>query len=194
MMPMENITQQKRKEATLRFIVDLNTATQRLTDPDEIMAATAKMLGEYLNVDRCAYAEVENESLFVITGDYPRDVPSIVGRWPVAGFGPECSRMMLNNQPYVVSDAENDPRIRPENLPSYHATNIRAVICVPLHKAGKFTAAMAVHQKTLRHWTHEELRQWLVNTQTRNEAAKQSHARRRAKEAAAQLQSLKKAA
>ncbi|MBL8013329.1 MAG: response regulator, partial [Candidatus Omnitrophica bacterium] len=32
------------------------------------------------------------------------------------------------------------------------------VICVPLHKAGKFTAAMAVHQTTPRHWTQEEIK------------------------------------
>lgn len=152
-----DVTERKRKEDTLRFFVDLNSATQPLSSPSEIMSTTARLLGEYLAVDRCAYAEVEDETVFVITGDYLRGVPSIVGRWPVAAFGKECARAMLANEPYVVSDAERDLRIGPDDLPAYRATTIRAVVCVPLHKAGKFTAAMAVHQAEPRQWSPEEM-------------------------------------
>ena len=110
------------------------------------MAGPARLLAEHLGADRCAYAEVEDESIYVITGDYA-GVPSIVGRWPVAAFGAEHQRMMRADEPYVVEDADADPRIGPDDLPAFRATAIRAVICVPLHKEGKFTAAMAVHQK-----------------------------------------------
>jgi PAS domain S-box-containing protein len=154
---VQDFTSRKHKEQTLRFLVDLNAATQQLTAPGDIMQVSARMLGEHLGADRCAYAEVEEESIFVITGDFPRDVPSIVGRWPVAAFGPECTRLMLENKAYVVMDVDTDPRIGPHDLPAYRATTIQAVICVPLHKAGKFTAAMAVHQKTVRRWTSEEI-------------------------------------
>jgi len=152
-----DITDRKRKEDTLHFLVELNAAAQPLSSPNEIMAITAQHLGEYLVVDRCAYAEVEDEAVFVITGDYLNGVPSIVGRWPVAAFGKECTRCMQANEPYVVFDSEADSRIGPEDIPAYRATNIRAVICIPLHKAGKFTAAMAVHQTKPRHWTDDEI-------------------------------------
>lgn len=152
-----DITELKRKEDTLRFLIDLGSATQKLSRPEDIMSATAKILGDHLGVDRCAYAEVEDETIFVITGDYPKNAPSIVGRWPVAAFGKACSRQMLANESYVVSDSEADARIGPEDLAAYRATKIRAVICVPLHKAGKFTAAMAVHQTQPRPWTQDEI-------------------------------------
>jgi GAF domain-containing protein len=63
-----------------------------------------------------------------------------------------------------VEDTEHHPEIGPEDLPAYRATNIRAVICVPLHKARVFTAAMAVHQTVPRAWSpHEvELVAWVV--------------------------------
>ena len=121
------------------------------------MAVAARMLGRHLGADRCAYAEVEDESVFVITGNYTDGVPSIVGRWPVAAFGPELVRLMAANEPYVMDDVEADPRAGTD-LSAYRATTIRAVICVPLHKGGKFTAAMAVHQKVPRRWTPEEIR------------------------------------
>src|SRR5687767_12694097 len=99
------------------------------------MRVTARLLAEHLDVDRCAYAEIENEETFVITGDCPRNgVASIVGRWPVAAFGPECVRQMLAREAYVVEDAEHDPRIGPADRAAYRATQIAAVICVPLHK------------------------------------------------------------
>lgn len=152
-----DITERKVAEITSRFLNDLNQTTQQLSDPDEIMALTARLLGQHMDVDRCAYAEVGDESVFAITGEYLRGVESIVGEWPVAAFGPECLRQMLDNEPYVVADSEHDARIGTEHLPAYRATAIAAVICVPLHKNGKFTAAMAVHQQTARSWTPAEI-------------------------------------
>lgn len=139
-----------------RLLAEIATMTQRLSDPDEIMAATARLLAEHLRVDRCAYAEIEDEATFVITGDHTRGVPSIVGRWPVAAFGQEVENLMAENLPFVVDDIEADGRAGPD-LAAYRATQIRAVICVPLHKDGRFTAAMAVHQKEPRHWRPHEV-------------------------------------
>ncbi|HUS31459.1 MAG TPA: ATP-binding protein [Kofleriaceae bacterium] len=138
-------------------LTKLDAATQPLVDPRDIMQTTARILAEHLDVDRCAYANVENETVFDITGDWPRGVPSIVGRWDVALFGPACVSHMLENKPYVVDNVMTDPRISPELRASYRATTIEAVICVPLHKQGVFTAAMAVHQKVPRRWTPAEI-------------------------------------
>ncbi|WP_438021853.1 GAF domain-containing protein [Sorangium sp. So ce233] len=146
----------RESEGRHRFLANLAAATQPLSDPDEVMAVTARMLAEHLGADRCAYAEVEDERVYVITGDYTRGVPSIVGRWKVADFGPELVRCMFANAPYVMDDVDADPRAG-QDLTAYRATRIQAVICVPLHKAGKFTAAMAVHQKTPRRWTPDEV-------------------------------------
>jgi signal transduction histidine kinase/CheY-like chemotaxis protein len=140
-----------------RFFAELSAATQPLIEASALMAVSARMLAEHLSVDRCAYAEVEDERVFVITGDYSRGVPSIVGRWDVAAFGPACVQKMLAGEPYIVYDVDTDPRIGPEDLPAYRATTIRAVVCVPLHKLGRFTAAMAVHQTAPRHWTAAEI-------------------------------------
>jgi PAS domain S-box-containing protein len=140
-----------------RFLSELAAATQPLIDPAEVMSTSAQLLAEFLNVERCAYAEVEDERVFVITGDYSRGVPSIVGRWDVAAFGTACVQDMLEGRAYVVADIDKHERITPEDLLAYRATNIQAVICVPLHKHGKFTAAMAVHQTVPRVWTQDEI-------------------------------------
>ncbi len=161
-----DVTARKRSELALReseafnrMLVNLTGMTQSLTEPKEIMAASARVLADHLEVDRCAYAEVENELVYVITGDYTRgDAASITGRWEVSAFGLPHLAAMQANEPYVVDDVETDARITAADRTAFHATNIGSVICVPLFKGGKFTAAMAVHQKTPRRWTEAEIR------------------------------------
>jgi signal transduction histidine kinase len=139
------------------FLAELAAATQPLAEAADIMSTSARLLAEQLDVDRCAYAPVENERVFVITGNYLRGLPDITGRWNVEDFGPGCVDDMLAGRPYVVEDTDTDPRIGVKDLAAYRATGIRAVVCVPLLKAGRFTAAMAVHQKTPRRFTPEEI-------------------------------------
>ncbi|WP_051361698.1 GAF domain-containing protein [Solimonas soli] len=139
------------------FLVSLHEATQNLSDPAEIMAETARRLGEHLGADRCAYAQVEaDEDHFVITGNYGPRVPSIVGRWALSRFGGEVLRLMRAKATCVVHDSANDPRTR-GFAAAYDATQIRAAICTPLHKAGRLVACMAVHQATARQWTADDV-------------------------------------
>ncbi len=152
-----NITERRAAEEKLRFLSALNHELLPLVEPNEIMLVTARMLGEHLNVNRCAYAEVAaDEDTFRITNDYTRDTSSIVGEFKMSAFGQEALRLMRENQSYVVNDAEQDARAA-ANLDSYRQTEIAAVITVPLCKNGRFTAGMAVHQKTPRVWTREEV-------------------------------------
>ncbi|MDP9474747.1 MAG: PAS domain S-box protein [Actinomycetota bacterium] len=142
-----------------RVLSGLDRALQPLADPKEVMSTAARMLGENLGADRCAYAEVDaDEDGFRVTGDYTReDVPSIVGRFAMSGFGSEALRSMRANQRYVLYDAETDGRVGAADLAAYRRTGIRAVVCVPLHKGGRFVAGMAVHQQRPRRWTPEEV-------------------------------------
>lgn len=154
---VQDISERKRKEETLAFLVELNAATQQLVKPETIMEATTRMLGQHLNADRCAYAEVEaDEDHFTIHGDYNRGVNSIVGHFSMASFGAEVLRLMRVGEPYVVCDVDHDPQIQAADLAAYRQTQIQAVVCVPLQKAGRFAACMAVHQRTPRRWTQAE--------------------------------------
>ena len=152
-----DITERKSLERRDAFLVRLDDSTRPLTDAFEITQTAARLLGEYLRVNRCAYADVEeDENTFNLTGDFNVDVPSIVGRYTFEQFGRECLRLMREGKPYVVEDSEADPRTE-DVRESYRFTLIRSVICVSLLKAGRFVAAMAVHQTTPRKWKQEEI-------------------------------------
>lgn len=139
------------------FLVRLDETTRPLTNARALTQTAARLLGEYLAVDRCAYADVDDEQgMFHLTGDYTRNVPSIVGRYTLDQFGEEFVRSSRAEEPYVIEDVESDPRVA-DVLESYRQTQIRSVISVPLHKAGRFVAGMAVHQTTPRRWRPDEV-------------------------------------
>lgn len=159
-----DITDRKRAEAALResegrhrILYAIASAVQPLTDARAIMAETARLLCEHLNADRCAYAEVVDGDVFRIQGDYCRGTTSIVGDWRIADFGPDCLRSMKANEPFILENSDDDARVGLAELPAYRATQIRAAVCVPLHKGGRLVAAMAVHQASLRRWSEAEV-------------------------------------
>ncbi len=153
-----DVTERKILEEKTRFFSDLNQALAPLSDPEEVMAAAALMLGEHLGADRCAYAEVEpNEKYLRVTNEYARgEIPSVVGRFSVDDLGAEALRMMRANRPYVVDDVEAayaDGR----DLSAFRRVGVRALICAPLKKNGHYVARMIVGQKTPRHWEQWEV-------------------------------------
>lgn len=152
-----DIEDRRRNEAREQLLAKIDSAVRTMIDPAQITATHARMLGEFLGVNRCAYADVEDDQdTFNLTGDYNNGVASIVGRYRFTEFGTECLRLMRANLPYVVNDIDTY-QPPPESIESYHLTKIQSVICVPLHKGGRFNAAMAVHQITPRTWTDDEV-------------------------------------
>src|SRR5262249_9271901 len=153
-----DITDRKQAEETAHFFSDLNQALRRLADPEEIMAAAARMLGEHLGVDRCAYAEIEvNGEYLNITNDYTRgDIPSVVGRFSVDDLGHEALRLMRADRPYMVNDIEAEAPLR-RDLSVYRQAEVRALMCAPLNKNGHYVARMAVSQRSPRRWLPWEI-------------------------------------
>lgn len=154
-----DVTDLKKIQEQSQFVIALDEAVRSLETPEEITKTLARLLGEYIGADRCAYAEVEeDEDHFHVPGDYTRgSVASIVGDYAMSDFGAEVLRLMRENKPYVVHDVDDDRQVAPDDLAAYRQTGIKSVICVPLHKNGRFAACMAVHQTAPRRWTMNEV-------------------------------------
>lgn len=141
-----------------QVLESLDEQLRPLAEAGAITRVAAEFLGRCLHVDRCAYATVEaDEDHFALVGDYVDGVRSIVGRYRFRQFGEVCQRLMRAGQPFVVSDRHSDPRLKALDHDAYDDTQIEAVICVPVHKAGRFVASMAVHCKVARIWSREEV-------------------------------------
>jgi hypothetical protein len=153
-----DITERKHAEENAKFINVLNNAMRPLADPEEIKATAARILGEYLGADRCAYAEIEaDENYLDITCDYTGGAtPSLVGRFGLDDLGPGVLRLMRMDLPSVVNDVEAEASTKTD-LSAFRRAEIRALVCAPIIKHGRFVARMSVQQKTPRRWLSEEV-------------------------------------
>lgn len=152
-----DITEKKTRERTLNLLVEINDVTRDMQEPEVIMLAVARLLGEFLGVSRCAYAPVEEDNdHFNIYGDYTNGCKSIVGRYPLTAFGSKAYGDLCAGQTYVIADIDQEIPSG-EELTAYRQTEIQAVICTSLVKNNKMVGLMAVHQTTPRRWTPGEV-------------------------------------
>src|SRR5690349_7850264 len=89
-------------EATAHFMVELNEALLRLAVPEQIIAQTVRMLGEFLHVERCGYAEIDQATnQFVIKAEYIHgSVSSIIGKYDMSKFGENEKRILTEHCAY----------------------------------------------------------------------------------------------
>jgi PAS domain S-box-containing protein len=152
-----DVSQRHSVEARDQFLLALEDALRPLTDPQEITECAARLLGEHVHADRCAYAEVsEDEKAFEVIGNYHPNLHSIVGRYEMLDFGAEWSRCMREGVPYIVENVDTHRPPLDDVKDAYRAAGIQAVIAVPLRKGDKVVGAMAVHQKVPRAWKDQD--------------------------------------
>jgi len=165
-------------EARLQFLDALGKETANSADADAILAVTTRMVGQYLGVSSCAYADMDpDQDGFTIRGDWAApDSPHIVGHYSLANFGRLAVEKLGAGLPLVVND--NLKELAPEEAATFQSIGIGATICMPLVKQGRLTALMAIHHKRPHVWADDELalltevteRSWAHIERVRSEA------------------------
>lgn len=148
---------QRENERRLRFLDALGKETARSLDADAILATTTRMLGEFLGVSICAYADMDaDEDGFTIRGDWVAPGSStIVGRYRLADFGRRAVENLSVGLPLIVND--NLAELAPEEAAAFRSAGIAATLCMPLVIQGRLTALIAIHDRAPRNWASHEL-------------------------------------
>lgn len=150
-------TSVRESEARLIFLDALNKETARTRDADGVLAVTTRMLGEYLGVSSCAYADMDpDEDGFTIRGDWAAPgATHILGHYRLADFGEKAVRELGAGRPLVIND--NLKEIAPEEAAAFQKIGIGSTICMPFVKEGRLTALMAIHHRGPHQWSRREL-------------------------------------
>ncbi|MFI9011578.1 SpoIIE family protein phosphatase [Actinosynnema sp. NPDC053489] len=155
---LADVTRRRLGEQRTRFLTALEQRLRRVDDAEQVMAVVTGLLCEHLEADRCGYALVEpDEDHFVMSGGHAVGLPPLRGRFAMSEFGEPALLAMRAGQPWVVTDAVNDSRLRDDDRSAYERTGIRAVVSVPLLRGGRLVAGLAVHQASVRRWGQAEV-------------------------------------
>ena len=149
----------RESEQRLRFLTELDEATRSIKDAWDIMDVSTRMLGEFLDVSRCAYADMDDdEDHFTIRADYcARGIASTVGHYSLERFGSKAVSELKAGRTLVLRDVDTE-LLDADGRGMFHAIGINAIITCPLVKDGRLNALMAVHHADAHDWTGVEIR------------------------------------
>jgi signal transduction histidine kinase len=180
-------TGRRRAEAALRqseerqaFLLGLGDALRQLSDPVEVQAEAARLLGLHLGASRVHYAEISGDgAVGTVTSDYHVGVPSVVGQHRLDDYGPAAMDVFRSGRTLVVADVHTDARLTPPERAATSALAIGAYVMVPLVKAGRVAAVLVAHHAAPHAWTADEValvdataeRTWGAVERARAEAA-----------------------
>lgn len=151
------LAQNEEREA---FLLKLSDAIRPLADPLDIQEAAARVLGEHFSADRAYYCDIivkDGIEYFSTQRVYHVwNAPFSPGIAPV-NHAPKLIEDCRTGQMIVVCDVETDPRFEDKDRAGSRSLHMKAVICVPLIKSGKFVACFIVQQTRARCWTPQEI-------------------------------------
>jgi PAS domain S-box-containing protein len=147
----------RENERRLQFLDSLGKETAKSFDASAILATTTRMLGEYLNVAVCAYADMDaDEDGFTIRGNWSAPgSASIVGHYSLAAFGKLAVENLRAGRALVLNDIAG--QLPADDAAAFLNIGLASTICKPLVVGGKLTALMAIHDRAPRVWTRNEL-------------------------------------
>ncbi|MBD2067701.1 GAF domain-containing protein [Leptolyngbya sp. FACHB-671] len=159
----QDITERKQAEEKLHraaemdaFRVKLSDALRSLTNPVEIQAVAARVLGEHLGANQVHYGETIGEYV-VISQGYGNGLPPMVGRFRFIDFGERLIADYRAGRISLSRDVVNDPNITESKRQVITGAGFRAYVAVPLTKAEGWVATLAVHSIASHGWTTDEV-------------------------------------
>ena len=178
-------------ESRRAFMLEVADTLRALSDPEQILAAAARLLGERLGAARTGYAQIsEDGARMVILGDWSRgDVERLTGvTLSLDIFGSEALATLKADRPLLIRDVTTDPRTA-AFAEGYRGVQVGALLDVPLVREGRLEAFVFSSCPEPHAWTPEDValaedvaaRTWSALGRARSEIAlRESEARFRA--------------
>ncbi len=142
------------------FQLELAERIRPFSNPDDVTAAACGLLGQKLNVSRVLYAEVGGDQGAIhIRRDWTAEgFASLAGHaQTMDDFGPDMITALRSGMAVINNDVEQDRRTC-GHTEAYARIGVRAVLLLPLIKAGKLRVVLTIHNAEPRVWQPEELK------------------------------------
>ncbi|WP_343699575.1 PAS domain S-box protein [Caulobacter sp.] len=154
-----DITARKLADARHAFMLELSDLL-RGVDTDEALQAASALMGRYFGVSRVGYGQLDPaEDMFDYTICWTDGVaPPLLGRFPAAAFGRKIVAKLGAGETVVVDDLFEDPiSDETETRQTASSVDTRAILVVPLLRAGRLRTIVYLNDRPARRWTHDEI-------------------------------------
>ena len=154
---LADITSRKQAEARQQYLLRLSDALRTLSNPDDVLNGALKTVGEYLDLDRVGYNEIDPAvTEYWYRANYVREgFSSMVGRYPMEPFQQTVKALQkgitfITNDAYADSFSEREKEV-------HRSINVGAYVTVPLVKNGRWVCNLVAQYSRPRRWTKHEI-------------------------------------
>ncbi|MCC6070134.1 ATP-binding protein [Massilia sp. GCM10020059] len=157
---IRDTTARTRLERRQAFQLRLSDALRTHTDPAQILATTAELLGTHLDASRVLSGDYDCDAQLVTLHSNYTFAPAValVGTFPAASFGTRNFKTVEQGDTWVCDDMANDLRTSTGDIfPAFYALGIRAAIAVPHQRAGSTISCLIVNDSKPRRWRPDEI-------------------------------------
>lgn len=148
----------RESEANFRLLADISEKTRTSENPEELLFAVSKAIGEHLLVRRCLFNEIDlTRDRETVHRDYCRGVSSVAGEHRISDYSPITSADMQAGKTVVNRDSKTDARTTENYAKIYEPNGERAYIAVPLLRDNRWVASLWVSTDEPRDWSGQEI-------------------------------------
>ncbi|MFO0575140.1 MAG: PAS domain S-box protein [Polyangia bacterium] len=149
----------RRAERDAEFLSRLSHDLGLLSDPDEVLAAACRLTGEHLDVLRCFFSEIREETgELLVSSDWRRpDLPSVAGAYRMADYLPDrVWQRGASTESFAIEDVQTHP-LSHGYTAAYAHLGTRSFATAPFVRAGRWAVMLIVTSDQPRRWRPEEL-------------------------------------
>lgn len=154
-----DITARKLADARHAFMLELSDLL-RGADTDEALRAASALMGGYFGVSRVGYGQLDPvEDMFDYTICWTDGIaPPLLGRFPAAAFGRKIVAKLGAGETVVIDDLfEASISDELETRQTASSVDTRAILVVPLLRAGRLRTIVYLNDRPVRRWTDDEI-------------------------------------
>ncbi len=155
---LTDITTGKSAENRAVLVAEINQLTRQFENPASLLYVVSKVVGEYLEVRRCLFSEIDLENdLEIVHRDYSQGVETVAGRHKISDYSPATIAEMTSGKTVVNRDSESDPRTAGLYAQIYAPNGERAYVAVPLRRENRWVASLLVSDDKPRDWSQDDI-------------------------------------
>jgi len=154
---LTDVHQQIMQEKDALFLFDLGEQIRMADNIEELISEAVQTTGEYLQVTRCFFSEVDEAAdRWTVLPDYSRSI-SIAGNYKISNYQPELIMRVRAGLVVKVRDTAKDSRTMNSHRMGFQTIGVRAFVIVPLLREGRWHSNLVIASDVEREWQSREV-------------------------------------
>lgn len=141
-----------------RLLLELGDLLRSSARSGEALSQVSTKLGEYMDVSRCLFLQIEAaDGRVTIRDDYHAGVPSLEGTQALSSWSPDSAALLRAGTTIVNSDASVDERTAARYEAALLPLQIRSYVAVPLARDDRWVSTLFASTHVARRWQPREV-------------------------------------